>query len=203
MREMLGMLCINLVSMPYVGGNEYNLIESNKVKTKFVHGQGWKDACYQILSFELWRNLVTYNTRFLSVKKFTLKLFWRAIYSTIKGRITCWRKYKYVEVKDENIEIFQKINEGLIIEEEPKINIVETIKKETIEEVVNDLNEVKLHDCNIQAPIILVGGTETKYIDFIGVEIFDLIIDSYLVNIFNCMKIKGQEIQVAQLMTFK
>ena len=40
MREMLGMLCINLVSTPYVGGNEYNLIESNKVKTKFVHGQG-------------------------------------------------------------------------------------------------------------------------------------------------------------------
>ena len=40
MREKLGMLCINLVSMPYVGGNEYNLIESNKVKTKFVHGQG-------------------------------------------------------------------------------------------------------------------------------------------------------------------
>ena len=123
-------------------------------------------------------------------KKFIFKLFWRAIYSTIKGRITCWRKYEYVEVKDENIEIFQKINEGLIIEEEPKIKIVETIKKETIEEVVNDLVEVKLHDCNIQAPIILVGGTKTKYIDFIRVERFDLIIDSYLVNIFNCMKIK-------------
>ena len=38
MRENL--LCINLVSMPYVGGNECNLIESDKVKTKFVHGQG-------------------------------------------------------------------------------------------------------------------------------------------------------------------
>ena len=34
-------------------------------------------------------------------------------------------------------------------------------------------------------------------------ERFDLIIDSYLVNIFNCMKIKGQEVQVTQLMTFK
>ena len=34
-------------------------------------------------------------------------------------------------------------------------------------------------------------------------ERFDLIIDSYLVNIVNCMKIKGQEVQVDQLMTFK
>ena len=40
MREKLDLLCINLVSMPYVGGNEYNLIESSKVKTKFDHGQG-------------------------------------------------------------------------------------------------------------------------------------------------------------------
>ena len=83
------------------------------------------------------------------------------------------------------------------------IYIVETIEEEIIEEVVNDLDEVTLDDCNIQAPIILVGDIETKFIDFIGVERFDLIIDSYLVNIFNCMKIKGQEVQVAQLMTFK
>ena len=25
--------------MPYIGGDEYNLIESDKVKTRFVHGQ--------------------------------------------------------------------------------------------------------------------------------------------------------------------
>ena len=48
-----------------------------------------------------------------------------------------------------------------------------------------------------------MGDIETKFIDFIEVERFDLIIDSYLVNIVNCMKIKGQEVQVAQLMTFK
>ena len=30
-----------------------------------------------------------------------------------------------------------------------------------------------------------------------------MIIDSYLVNIVNYMKIKGEEVQVAQLMTFK
>ena len=39
MREKLELLCINLVNMPYLGGNEYNLIESDKVKTKFIHGQ--------------------------------------------------------------------------------------------------------------------------------------------------------------------
>ena len=84
----------------------------------------------------------------------------------------------------------EEINEDPIIEKILEVKIVETIKKETIEEVVNDLVEVKLHDCNIQAPLLLVGGTKTKYIDFIRVERFDLIIDSYLVNIFNCMKIK-------------
>ena len=40
MREKLDLLFINLVSMLYVGRNEYNLIESNKVKIRFVHGQG-------------------------------------------------------------------------------------------------------------------------------------------------------------------
>ena len=39
MREKLDLLCINLVSMPYVGGNKYNPIEFDMVKTKFVHGQ--------------------------------------------------------------------------------------------------------------------------------------------------------------------
>ena len=48
-----------------------------------------------------------------------------------------------------------------------------------------------------------MGETETNFIDFIGVERFDVIIDSYLMNIVNCMKIEGQDIQVAQFMTFK
>ena len=90
-----------------------------------------------------------------------------------------------------------------LIEKDLEVETVETIKEEVLEEVVNNLNEVKLGDCKVQAPIILVGSTETKYIDFIRVERFDLIIESYLVNIFNCMKIKGKEVQVAQVMTFK
>ena len=97
----------------------------------------------------------------------------------------------------------EEINEDLIIEKDLKVEIIETIKKEIIEEVVNNLDEIKLDDHNIHAPIIWVGVTETKFIDFIGVKRFDLIIISYLVNIVNCMNIKGEEVQVIQLMTFK
>ena len=39
-KRKVGLALYRLVSMPYVGGNEYNLIESDKVKTKFDHGQG-------------------------------------------------------------------------------------------------------------------------------------------------------------------
>ena len=130
------------------------------------------------------------------------------------------KKYIYIYIYIER-EISEEINECLVIGEEPKIKIVEeinedpiiekdleaeiaeTIKEEIVEEVVNDLDEIKLDDCNIQTPIILLGDTKTKFIDFIGVEIFDLIIDSYLENIVNYMKIKEEEVQVAQLMTFK
>ena len=97
----------------------------------------------------------------------------------------------------------EEINKDSIIEKDLEVKIVETIKVEIIEEVVNNLDEIKLDDCNIQSPIILLEDTETEFIDFIGVERFDLIIDSYLVNIINYMKIKGEEVQVAQLMTFK
>ena len=71
--------------------------------------------------------------------------------------------------------------------------MVEAIKEEIIEEIFNDLNEGKLDDCNVQAPIILVGDTETKFIDSIVVERFDLIIDSYLMNIFKYMKTKEKK----------
>ena len=69
-----------------------------------------------------------------------------------------------------------------------------------MEEVVNNLNEIKLDDCNIQAPIILVVDIETKFIDFIGVDRFDSIISSYLVNLYNYMKTKEKEILVNLLL---
>ena len=48
---------------------------------------------------------------------------------------------EYVEVKEENIEIFQKINEGLVIEEELEIKIVKEINEDLI--IGKDL-EVKI-----------------------------------------------------------
>ena len=41
--------------MPYVGGNEYSLIESDEVKAKFIHGQRWKKKKKCLLSnFIFW-----------------------------------------------------------------------------------------------------------------------------------------------------
>ena len=37
---------------------------------------------------------------------------------------------EYIEVKEENIEIFKEINEGLVIEEEFEIKIMEKINRE-------------------------------------------------------------------------
>ena len=97
----------------------------------------------------------------------------------------------------------EEINEDPIIEKDLKVKIVETNKEEIIEEVVNNLDEIKLDDRNIHAPIILVGDTITKFINLIGLERFDLIINSHLVNIVNCMSVNGEEVQVIQSMTFK
>ena len=44
MREKLDLLCINLVSMLYVDGNEYNLIESDKVRQNSFMNKDEKDA---------------------------------------------------------------------------------------------------------------------------------------------------------------
>ena len=89
------------------------------------------------------------------------------------------------------IKIVEEIDENPIIEKYLEVKMVEAIEDEDEEESFKDLNEVKLDDGNIQTPIILVGDTKIKFLDFIGVERFDLIIVSYLVNIVNCMKIKG------------
>ena len=72
----------------------------------------------------------------------------------------------YVEVKEQNIEISKEINEGLVMEEDPKIKIivednnedpiiekylevamVETIEEEIENESFKDLNEIKSYDC--------------------------------------------------------
>ena len=121
----------------------------------------------------------------------------------------------YIEVKEQNIEIFEEINEGLIMEVDCKIKIivekkneypiieknlevemVETIEEKIEEESFKDLNEIKSYDCQSQDPFILVVSDIPKFIDFIGVDRFDSIASSYLVNLYNYMKTKEKEIQV-------
>ena len=111
---------------------------------------------------------------------------------------------------EENIEISEEINEDIVIEEESKIKIVEEINEdliiekdlevdmaETIEdESFKDLNELKSYDCQSQDPFILMVSDTPKFIDFIWVDIFDAIVSSYLVNLYNYMKTKEKEIQV-------
>ena len=113
----------------------------------------------------------------------------------------------YVEAKEKNIEISEEINEGLVMEEDPKIKIiveennenpikekvlevemVETIEEEIEEEGFKNLNEIKSHNCQSQDPFILVVSDTLKFIDFIGVNRFDSIVSSYLENLYNYMK---------------
>ena len=121
----------------------------------------------------------------------------------------------YIKVKEQNIEIFEEINEGLVMEEDRKIKIivekkneypiieknlevemVETIEEKIEEESFKDLNEIKSYDCQSQDPFILVVSDIPKFIDFIGVDRIDSIVNSYLVNLYNYMKTKEKEIQV-------
>ena len=95
------------------------------------------------------------------------------------------------------IKIVEEINEDLIIEKDLEVEVViQTIKEEIIREVVNDVDEIKLDGCNVQASIILEGDTETKFIDFIGVDKFDAIVSFYLVNLNNCMKTKEKKLKL-------
>ena len=132
----VGLVCINLVSMTYVGGNDYNLIESDKVKTKFVHDQRWKICCYQILSFGLWWTFVIYETILLWAKKNShLNYFEEPYIPPFREELHVEENFfffeTYIEVKEENIEISKEINnEDLVIKEESKIKNVEEINKD-------------------------------------------------------------------------
>ena len=121
---------------------------------------------------------------------------------------------EYVEVKEETIENSEELNEDMVIEEESKVKIVgeiieeptmekdlevemvETIEEEIKDESFKDLNKIKSYDCQSRDPFILVVSDTPKFIDFIGVDRFDSIVSSYLVNFYNHMKTKEKEIQV-------
>ena len=102
--------------------------------------------------------------------------------------------------------IVEKKNEYPIIEKNLEVEMVETIEKKIEEESFKDLNEIKSYDCQSQDPFILVVSDIPKFIDFIGVDRIDSIVNSYLVNLYNYMKTKEKEIQVdlfIPLMSFK
>ena len=131
----------------------------------------------------------------------------------------------YVEVKEQNIENSEEMNEDLVMEEDPKIKIsveesnedpiiekdlevviVETIEEEIEDESFKNLNEIKSYDCESQDPFILVVNNTPKLIEFIGVDRFDSTVNSYLVNLYNYMRSKEKEIQVdlfIPLMSYK
>ena len=90
----------------------------------------------------------------------------------------------------------EKINEDPIIEKYLEVEMIEIIEEEIEDESFKDLNEIKSYDCQSQDPFILMISDTRKFIDFIGVDRFDSIVSSYLVNLYNYMKSKEKEIQV-------
>lgn len=63
-------------------------------------------------------------------------------------------------------------------------------EEEIVEKIVQDFDEIELIDYQSQDAIILVEDNTSNFIDVIGVERFAAIIDSYFMNIVNCMMIK-------------
>ena len=86
--------------------------------------------------------------------------------------------------------IVEENNEDPIIEKDLEIKMVETIEEEIEEESFKDLNEMKSYDCQSQDIFILMISNTPKFIDFIGVDRFDSIVSSYLINLYNYIKNK-------------
>ena len=68
--------------------------------------------------------------------------------------------------------------------------MIEIIEEEIEDESFKDLYEIESYDCQSQDPFILMISDTRKFIDFIGVDRFDSIISSYVVNLYNYMKSK-------------
>ena len=98
--------------------------------------------------------------------------------------------------------IVEENNEDSIIEKDLEVKIVETTEEEIEEESFKDLNKIKSYDCQSQDPFILVVSNAPKFIYFIGVDRFDSIVSSYLVNLYNYMKTKEKEIQIDLFIPF-
>ena len=83
---------------------------------------------------------------------------------------------------------------------------VNNCEVEIVENIVQNLTETKSDDCKSRAHVIYVVGNILKFVDYFGVERFDVILVPYLVYIFNFMKAKerGSKVNLfAQLMSCK
>ena len=128
MREKLNLFCINLVSMPYIGGNKYSLMEIDEVKKKFVHGQGRKR--FLLSNFILW---IVMNFCYIQNKI----IIGQEVH--VEENIVL---EDYVEVKGQSIEIYEEINEGLVMEEDPLIKII--VEENNEDPIIEKDLEVKM-----------------------------------------------------------
>ena len=79
------------------------------------------------------------------------------------------------------------LHENYFKVKEGKMDFLETIDEDyseanyheakIVEDIVKDLNEIKLNDCHSKDPIILVEGSTSN---FVGLERFHWIIENYL-----------------------
>jgi hypothetical protein len=80
-----------------------------------------------------------------------------------------------IEAKDEKMEISEEINKDPIIEKDLEIEIVKAIKEDQLK--INSKGKSMTHKSN--NPIVFTINKVLQYVDFIGVERFDWVIDSY------------------------
>ena len=59
---------------------------------------------------------------------------------------------------------------------------------EIVEKNVKGLDEIKSNDFKNEDPIILVGSNIPKFINFIGIEIFNWVVNFYSLKLVNCLK---------------
>ena len=101
--------------MPYIGGNKYRLIESEKVKTKFIHGQGWKRwllSKYYPLDCD---ELFSYTKQDYYWPRSSHLNYFEKPYIPPSREELYGEHHIFLE---ENIEISKEINEDIVIEEE-------------------------------------------------------------------------------------
>ena len=101
-------------------------------------------------------------------------------------------------VYEEKVDVLNTVGENYIEVNDCEVDIVENI--------VQNLAETKSSDWKSRAHVISMVGDIPNFVDFFGVERFDVVVVPYLVYIFNFMKAKERVSKInlfAQLMSCK